>query len=114
MAQTEDKLNALFLKKWSISTYEIAGQKFQATDFGSDDYTLFYPDYKVKSLDRGIVTLSNWRYDGEKNYLTLFSDHVEETTEMRIITLTENEFVWETTNPEGFTMKIYMVYTADK
>ena len=42
MAQSGDTLNKLFDKKWVITTYEIAGQKFPATDHGKEeDFTIF-------------------------------------------------------------------------
>ena len=114
MAQSEEKINKLFDKKWAISTYEIAGQNFLATDVGKDDCTFFYPDHSVKSIDLGITTLSKWKYDATKNSMTLYSENVKVTTEMKILSLTDNEFVWETTNPEGMTMTIHMISKVDK
>ncbi len=114
MAQTEEKINKLFDKKWVITTYEIAGQNFPATDVGKDDCTIFYADHRVKSIDHGITTLSKWKYDATRNSMTLYSENVNVTTEMKIFSLAENEFVWETTNPEDMTMTIHMLSTADK
>ena len=114
MAQSEEKINKLFDKKWAISTYEIAGQNFPATDVGKDDCTFFYPDHSLKSIDHGITTLSKWKYDATKNSMTLYSENVKVTTEMKILNLTDNEFDWETTNPEGMTMTIHMISKVDK
>lgn len=114
MAQSEEKINKLFDKKWAISTYKIAGQIFQATNVGKDDCTFFYPDHSVKSIDHSISTLSKWKYDASKNSITLYSENVTVITEMKILSLTENEFVWETTNPECITMIIHMLNKVDK
>ncbi|MES2138379.1 MAG: hypothetical protein V4511_01635 [Bacteroidota bacterium] len=113
MAQSEEKINKLFDKIWSTKTYEIGGQNFPATDVGIDNGTIFYADHGVKSLDNGIATLSKWKYNATQNSLTLYSENVEETTEMKISVLTETEFVWETTNPEGLTMIIHMLSSAE-
>ena len=114
MAQSKEKINKLFDKKWAITTYEIAGQKFPATDHGKDDCTIFYADHGVKSIDHGITTLSKWKYDATTNSMTLYSENMNVTTEMKIFSLTDNEFVWETTNPEGMTMTIHMLSKVDK
>ena len=114
MAQSEEKINKLFDKKWAISTYEIAGHNFPATNVGKDDCTFFYTDHSVMSIDHSITTLSKWKYDATKNSITLYSEKVTVTTEMKILSLTENEFVWETTNPEGITMTIHMLNKVDK
>ena len=96
MAQTEDTLNKLFDKKWTIKTYEIGGQNFPATDIEKGDCTIFYPDHNVKSIERGITSLSKWKYDTKQNSLTLYSEGIKETTEMKIYILNEKEFVWQT------------------
>ena len=114
MAQSEEKISKLFDKKWTITTYEIAGQKFPATDVGKEDCTVFHADHSVKSIDRGITTLSKWKYNSVKKSVILYSENASITTEMKILSLTENEFVWETTNPEGMTMTIHMLSSVDK
>lgn len=108
MAQTEDTLNRLFDKKWTIKSYEIGGQNFPATDIENVDCTIFYADHNVKSIDHGITNLSKWKYDTAQNMLVLYSEGIKETTEMKIYILNETEFVWQTNNPEGMIIKIHM------
>ncbi|MGZ5303063.1 MAG: hypothetical protein ACXWDO_03025 [Bacteroidia bacterium] len=109
MAQSNEKLNQLFDKKWIIKSYVIEGQIFPANDVKPGNYTVFYKDSFAKSKDGGITHLSNWKYDSDKNTITLFSNDSEETTEMEIITLSDSDFTWKTTNSSGMTMKIQMV-----
>ncbi len=114
MAQSENNLTELVAKKWMIKNYEIGGQNFPATNIGTDDYTMFYQDHTVKTIDHGITTSSKWKFDSLKNILTVYSEEVEVTTEMKIISVTESEFVWQTTNPEGITMVIHMSNMTEK
>ena len=114
MAQSENNLTKLIDKKWVIKTYEIGGQNFPATDVGKDDYTMFFQDHNVKTVDHGITMLSKWKYDSEKNTLTLYSEKVAVTTEMKIYTLNENELVWQTINPEGMTIVIHMFHITEQ
>ncbi len=114
MGQSDEKLSYLFDKKWIIKSYEVAGQSSHATDVEKDEYTEFYADHSVKTVNRGVTTLSKWKYDVTKNILTLYSESVQVTTEMKIFKLAKTEFVWETTNPEGMTMTIQMFNSSEK
>lgn len=114
MGQTVEKLNNLFGKTWKIKTYEISGQNFPAQDNAKDDYTIFYSDHSAKAVDRETTHLSKWKYDAVQNILTLYSENTKEETEMKIFVLSETEFVWETTNPEGMTMTIHMFSSTEK
>ena len=109
MSQSEEKLSKLFDKRWTVETYEIDGRKFPATDIGKDDCTIFYADHKVKSIDGGIILSGKWKYDPTLEIVTLFSDSTNETTEMKIYTITNEELVSQITTSEGLIMKIYMV-----
>lgn len=114
MAQTEDLLNKLFDKKWTVKTYEIGGQSFPSADDEKDDYTIFYIDHSVTSVNRGITILSMRKYDTIQSTLILYSKEVKEATIMKIEELNDTAFVWQTANPEGMMMKIHMSILVER
>jgi hypothetical protein len=107
-AQSTEMIKNLIEKKWHIEAYEISGNSFPASDVKESDHTIFFADHTAKSVDYGLITMSKWKYDQEKNTITLYSDSTEVTSVLKILVLNENEFVWETTNPENITMTIHM------
>ena len=108
VAQTEEKSKLLVDQKWHLEIYEIAGQKFPASDAEKDDYTIFYADHQAKSVSRGLTILFKWKYDAAMDKLLLYSDSTEETSENKILNLSEHELVLETTTPEEMTITIHM------
>jgi hypothetical protein len=107
------RIDQLFNKKWHIATYEIEGQSIPPPDGDKDDFTIFLSDNSVKTVNRKRTIVAKWEYDMTANSIKLYPENSNETTEMKIFHLNDEEFVWETTNPEGLTTTIHMSILAE-
>lgn len=94
-------------KEWVIKTYEINGKYHRAKDVDKEGYVLFGTD-SVKSVKKGIEENCKWKYDASRKYLILYADDAHKKSEMKVVLITEKQLVWETTNPKGETIKVFM------
>lgn len=108
MTQSDDQINKLIDKKWHLVNIEIASQSFPSSESDKENYTIFYSDHTLKTIDRKTPITGKWKYDLTSKTITLYSDDSEEKTVMKILSLTDEEYVFETTTSEAMTMKIHM------
>lgn len=106
-----DLTQKLLNKKWTIKHYEVDGKFYGARDIRKRDYVLFRTD-SVETVTRGVLQNSRWKYDAGHNFLTLYSDDQHIKAEMKVLIITDEQLVWETTNPKGKTIKVYMFVKA--
>ena len=105
-SQTE-LTNKLVNKEWVIKSYEINGKYYRAKDVDKEGYVVFAND-SVKSVKKGVVQNSKWKYDAARKYLSLYSDSNHEKSEMKVVVITDRQLVWETTNAKGERIKVFM------
>jgi hypothetical protein len=96
-AQTEEKINFLFERKWKIKSIEVAGQNISPSNINKDDYTQYFIDHTVKNFISGNTAVRQWKYDDTLNTLTIYSDKDNTSTILKILKLNQTEFIFEST-----------------
>jgi hypothetical protein len=106
--QTIIEIEKLFHKKWEIEKFEIGEHKSQNDGSFKDIYMIFNPNNTGKGKDKGSKHRFNWEYNSENQSLTTLSKKSNERSTMKILSISESEFIWESTNTEGLLMKVTM------
>lgn len=107
MAQSKFILTNLYDKKWITTDYEIEGIKFPEENKIKGDYIIFYSNHTLISIDHGLIMKSKWKFDSTLNTITAYVKKSKEISLMKIISLTETEFVFETTTSEGMPLILH-------
>ena len=105
MAQGFD-INLLLDKTWTITETYVGEMKVPTTE--QDNHTTFGSDHQVVAYNEGWVEKSKWTYDPDNQTLTLSSDTTTETSEMKIHSLTTEEFKYDVATTEGMVVTIVM------
>jgi hypothetical protein len=105
MAQDID-IKLLLDKKWTITDYFVGEMKIPISQH--DNHTTFGSNHEVEAFDESIMIRSKWSFEPERKVLTLTSDKLQEPSEMKIHSLTPEEFKYDILTTEGMNVTIVM------
>lgn len=97
-------------KSWKTDFYIAGGKKQLPNAEEKKNKMTFNSDYTFEGVEEGVAITGLWKFDAKKKKITLKINDFPVNLEMKIITLTENSFVWEARNADdGSFKKTYMV-----
>ena len=97
----------VFDKKWKLENYEVDGYNLPP-DTVNKGYVIFFKDHTLNSVDRGLTIKSKWTYNDAERTIILSSDTTDQKGIMKIITLTENSFVFQTMTGDSSNIIVHM------
>ncbi|MFM2386495.1 MAG: hypothetical protein RL660_1252 [Bacteroidota bacterium] len=109
LGQTTSSIDSLLCKEWKLVSYKEGGEKFPPSSKQKNDRMIFYNDHKVKSIETGNIQNGIWQYDATKKALSVVDNKTKEKAIMKVLKITKDECILEYTDPEGTSLKIYMV-----
>ena len=99
----------LICKEWLLKAYEEDGEKFSPAPEQQNDLMIFYKNKEVKSIESGNIQNGVWQYNSRTNELVILDNDTKEKTILKVLKLTQNECIIEYKEPEGTSLKMYMV-----
>jgi len=114
LAQQTNSSNRLICKEWRLVSFEEDDGKFEPSPDQIGDRMKLELNHKVEYVEISKYYTGMWRYDPKSKVLTITNDHTKEKKSMKVIKLTNTDFVLEYKNEEGEPIKMYMAAVIRK
>lgn len=99
-------------KEWKLVCFEEEGKKFLPSADQIGDRMRFRFDHRVKFIEISQMNLGMWEYDPQSNDLLIVNTETNEVRNMKVVKLTDSDFVLEYKDSEGLQLKMYMTAVA--
>lgn len=105
MAQDID-IELLVDKPWTITGYLLGDSNTPHGYF--INHTIFRSNHEVETINENVVTNSKWSFDDNRGVLTLTAEGSADSSEMKILMLTAEEFRYDVLTTEGMNVTVVM------
>ncbi len=108
-AQTRDHTSRLICKEWRLVSFEEEDGKFDPSPDQIGDRMKLELDHKIEYVEISEYKTGIWRYDARTKILTITNRRTQEKKAMKVVKITNTEFVLELKDSDGGPLKMYMV-----
>jgi hypothetical protein len=112
--KAKNKIESLICKKWKPVAYEEEGKKYDTPEKFQTTRMNFSFDHTVESTDKGNSAVGDWIYDENLKTITIVDKVTKETTIIKVMNISENEFVVQIGKPEERMLILYMQPDTEK